>query len=557
MRAGRDTVAIVGSGFAGTILARALNARGRHVVLVERGVHPRFALGESSTPLASICLERIAVEYDLPDLLALASYARWRRELPDVGHGLKRGFTFYAHQQGEAFANGPDNEARLLVAASPDDEIADSHWLRADVDHHLVRRATCEGVELIDDCGIERAERSGDRWRLHARRAGRPLDIAADFVVDATGGASFLPASSAASVVDRVLSPPSRRSSLELEARAWAGDPPETGLIFGHFCGVGSFREAASSASFENAPYPEERAAVHHLLDEGWMYVLPFDDGLVSAGFIIDHGNPDAARLLAASPEEGWRSLLTRYPALARQFAGSEPVRPIMSVRHLQRRAASATGPGWAALPHSFSFISPMFSTGIAWSLAGVERLAHALTNDDAWLPWRLAEYDRLLQTEADHVGALVAPAYRMRRDFDAFAAWSYVYFAAASYQEAWQRLCDPPSHGWRSVGFLGACDPLLRKAGVESARGLEAARLDSAQNHLSGGPQPCGPDRGQDFERLVAGLISHRNLAGLADPARARLYPVDLEPLLRRGGLLGLSDGQLRNRLSRLRGRP
>ncbi|MDH3255829.1 MAG: FAD-dependent oxidoreductase, partial [Acidobacteriota bacterium] len=110
----RFDVAIVGSGFAGTILARALNRRGRKVVLLERGRHPRFAVGESSTPLAAIALERLAARYELPDLDRFAAYGRWMATYPDVRRGLKRGFTFYPHAAGELLQ--PIPESRLLVA---------------------------------------------------------------------------------------------------------------------------------------------------------------------------------------------------------------------------------------------------------------------------------------------------------------------------------------------------------------------------------------------------------------------------------------------------------
>ena len=143
---GRFDVAIVGSGCIGSILARALAAGGRRVLLLERGRHPRFALGESSTPLAALALERLAARYGLPDLRHLASHGAWMAHLPHLRRGLKRGFTFYGHERGRPFANGPDNERRLLVAASPDDAVADTHWLRADVDAHLVQRAVAEGV---------------------------------------------------------------------------------------------------------------------------------------------------------------------------------------------------------------------------------------------------------------------------------------------------------------------------------------------------------------------------------------------------------------------------
>ena len=53
-------VAIVGSGFAGSLTASCLARRGWRVALVERGRHPRFAIGESSTPLANLLLEELA-----------------------------------------------------------------------------------------------------------------------------------------------------------------------------------------------------------------------------------------------------------------------------------------------------------------------------------------------------------------------------------------------------------------------------------------------------------------------------------------------------------------
>src|SRR6185503_11065153 len=86
-------LAVVGSGCAGSVLARAVRNAGRRVLLVERGVHPRFALGESSTPLAALALERLAARWRMPDLRDLAAYGRWLARRPHLRRGLKRGFT--------------------------------------------------------------------------------------------------------------------------------------------------------------------------------------------------------------------------------------------------------------------------------------------------------------------------------------------------------------------------------------------------------------------------------------------------------------------------------
>src|SRR3954452_21815501 len=110
-------IAIVGSGFAGSILARILQGQGHRVLLLDRQRHPRFALGESSTPLAAICLERLAARYALHDLPALAAWGLWRQALPHLRRALKRGFTFYGHSPGLPYANGASTERRLLVAA--------------------------------------------------------------------------------------------------------------------------------------------------------------------------------------------------------------------------------------------------------------------------------------------------------------------------------------------------------------------------------------------------------------------------------------------------------
>ena len=49
-------VLVVGSGFGGSLMAMVLAKLGFRSLVVERGNHPRFALGESSTPLANLVL---------------------------------------------------------------------------------------------------------------------------------------------------------------------------------------------------------------------------------------------------------------------------------------------------------------------------------------------------------------------------------------------------------------------------------------------------------------------------------------------------------------------
>src|ERR1700752_2904679 len=134
-------LAIVGSGFAGSLLAMIVRRLGQSVVLIERGTHPRIVIGESSTPLSNLLLEDLAARYNLPSLAPLSKWGSWQRTYPELACGLKRGFTFHHHVLGQPGAPSIDRQDQLLVAASPHDAIADTHWFRADFDQFLVRQA--------------------------------------------------------------------------------------------------------------------------------------------------------------------------------------------------------------------------------------------------------------------------------------------------------------------------------------------------------------------------------------------------------------------------------
>ena len=321
---------VVGSGFAGSLVARILSKAGRSVLLLDRARHPRFALGESTTPLANIALERLARRYDLPELDRLAAHGRWMRSFPEVGRGLKRGFSFYLHEAGREGRRGPDR--RLLVGASPSDAVADVHWLRSDVDRLLARFAVADGTELWQETEVLGVEAVTAGLRLELRRDGGTRSVVAASVVDASG-----PAGAVACRLGATRSRTGRTASH---------------LVYGHFRDVALLGEVAGSSA-DDAPYPEDWAAVHHLLEEGWLYLLRFDDGLVSAGVLLDAGV--AAEPALGDPTAVWRRLLGRYPTLTALFASARPERPIAAQRHVQHRLSRAVGPGWVATPSSRS----------------------------------------------------------------------------------------------------------------------------------------------------------------------------------------------------------
>ena len=89
----RSDVLILGSGFGGSLLALILARSGKSVAMVDRSEHPRFAIGESSTPLADRTLAQMADRYGLPELRDLCHWGSWKRSFPQLLCGRKRGFT--------------------------------------------------------------------------------------------------------------------------------------------------------------------------------------------------------------------------------------------------------------------------------------------------------------------------------------------------------------------------------------------------------------------------------------------------------------------------------
>ena len=525
----RREIVVVGSGFAGSLMARVLAVLGYDVLLLERGTHPRFAIGESSTPLANLSLERLAARYGLTDCYQLAAHGRWVETRGGVRRGLKRGFTFYRHHPGAEPGDARLADERLLVAASPTDYVADSHWLRADVDHHFVRQAIDASVDYRDRVEVTDARIDEDGADIRASRAGESFEIRADFVIDASGPGGFLA---------RQLSIPS----------GFGRTRTRSGIVFSHFEGVRLANEVAPH--FPPGPYPDDWAAVHHLIDEGWMYSLRFDHGVTSAGFVL---SPRGAASLREAPsaDEKWSALLDRYPTIAAAFRDARPVMPMMQRDRIQHRLTRAAGKRWVLLPHAFAFVDPLFSTGIAWSLRAVERLALSFEAERAGrrVPdeGQLARYEQMLAREADQVDRVVAGAYEAMAHFDLFAAQAMIYFATVSFAEVRQRLItDGDAHpAWN--GFLGVgdevCDPLPRA----SLRRL--LRITHAEG------RPGSVAERSAFTDWVRRSIEPRNVAGLADPARRNLYPVDLDVLVDRHALLGLTRDQLVAGLPALRG--
>lgn len=491
-------VAIVGSGFGGSLTALLLTRIGRSCVLIDRASHPRFAIGESSTPNADLTLLAIARDYDLPRIAPLAKYGSWQRTYPHIVGGLKRGFSYFHHSPGQPFEPRPDHANELLVTASPSDERSDTHWLRSDVDAFFAAEATRSGVPLFENTTVTLV-RSDDGWRLTGTN--RPLEIDAAFVIDGTGEFGLIP---------RTLGLKSRVDTLATNSRT----------VFAHFRDLQLWDDImrARGATNVDHPFPCDHAAVHQVIDEGWMYQLRFNNGVTSAGFVLDCDQCPFDESVTIHDE--WNSLLVRYPSLAHQFRETTIVAPsggLARSRRLQRRMSQAAGDNWALLPHTFGFIDPLHSTGIAQTLRGIERLVAILR--EHWqrptLTSALAGYGNILDREIGLIDKLVSGCYLARRNFRLFTSFAMLYFAATIISEHRRSLSLTDDAGLFDLmtGFLLADDPVFRRL-VESAwHRVRALSINASEDDITA------------FEESVAAGIGPYNIAGLCDRAVNNMY--------------------------------
>jgi FADH2 O2-dependent halogenase len=504
-------VAIIGSGFAGSLTAAALARRGRRVVMVERGRHPRFAIGESSTPLANLILDDLAVRYDLPAIRPLTKWGTWRRARPDLAVGLKRGFTFLFHRPGEPFADGPDHARQLLVAASPRDEIADTHWFRADFDAALAREAEGAGVVHLEDTRLEAFHDDATGVRLEGTQRGRPVRIAAGFAVDASGPRGFL------------------CRALDLEApMRWL---PRTQGLYTHFEEVERWERLNPADAAP--PYALDAAALHHVFPGGWIWLLRFNTGIVSAGAALTA--PLAEAIRAADGAAAWDRLLATLPSVADQFRAARPIRPFVHAPRIACRTREVCGPAWALLPSAAGVVDPLLSTGIPLTLLGIERLLHVLesTSPGAEREAALRGYAQATQDELDVTEQLVAALYETMADPPLFKRLTRLYFAAASYAEAARRL----GRSELAPGFLLHADP---RFGPE-LRACAAMVVAS----------PRGEARQALFDRIDR-AIEPLDIAGLLDRGRHDWHPVLAEDLVAGAAKLDATGEEIQELLAR-----
>ena len=408
-------VAILGTGIGGTILASILARNGVKTLMLEEGVHPRFAVGESMVPATGALMRIVADRYDVPELRYCGNFAGVRDHISPAC-GVKRSFTFAYHHEAEEQRRG--EMTQVLTGRPPFGP--DSHLFRQDVDAYLLAVALRYGATVQQQARVTELRRvpgeRGSSWHIETSR-GR--SFGARYLVDASGFRSFL----AEKLGLRV-----RPLDMLTNSRS----------IFTHMVGVKPYEACSTSAKFTDLPSRPSQGTLHHLFPGGWIWVIPFDNHpestnpLCSVGLQLDMRRASGG---GTTGEDEFARVLARYPSIAQQFSGASAIRPWIATERLQYASHQVVGDGWCLLPHAAGFVDALYSSGLAMTLSVLNSLGGRLiraarANDFSTGPF--AYVDTCTQADLRHVDRLVACSYTAFDDFPLWNAWFRVFVLGA-----------------------------------------------------------------------------------------------------------------------------
>jgi len=399
-------VLIVGSGIAGSSLALALRKAGISVCVVEKDTHPRFAIGESTVPSTTLGYDYLARAYGIPEFHQMSHYLGLK-ELGLVGYP-KQHFYFAHHSEGQPLKENEELMYETLeLPLGPD-----VHVLRADTDAFLVSRFPAYGVTYLDKTEVVDFGRDGDGVFLKVKGPAGEQRLDGRLVVDASGHASYF-----AKKFDL------RDATPRLQTT--------TRSIFGHFESVPSLEDVVG------APNPAFRfkrhgGTQHHCFEGGWIWVIPFDNGVTSVGLQLD---PRIWPLdEKVPPDEELARIFAKFPTVQAHLGKMKPVRKLVRTGRVQFTSKTILGDGFVLTPHAAGFIDPLFSTGITLTQSFVARFVPAVKRALA-RPGRVDTADfrpieAAFMREVETIDLIVSGVMQSWGDYDTFKqmwrVWGY-----------------------------------------------------------------------------------------------------------------------------------
>ena len=399
-------VAILGSGIAGSTLAAILGRQGFRVLLLEKGTHPRFAVGEAMQPQSSMLMWILGHRFDVPEITNISSTDRILANVTK-NCGVKKTFGFLYHEEGK---RQDIAQSHLLVPpATP--LVSESHLFRQDIDHYLCKAAIKYGADYRDKTDVQDIAFNDDGVVL---RTAAGEEFQARYLVDGSGHKSLVAQKFGL-----------REGAPELRT--------QSRTIFTHMKGFRRYDDTLRPDEQLGLSRGWYEGTLHHMIDGGWFWIIRFDNvpgsesDLTSVGLTLDMRKYPERGI---PPEQEFNEIVARFPSIATHLEGGVAVRPWVGTGRLQFSARDSAGPRCFLMSHANGFIDALYSRGMINTFEQIHALAPRLMQalrDDDFSPERF-DYPRRLQS------AMIMDNDRMV--FNSFRA-----FATFPTWNAWLRL--------------------------------------------------------------------------------------------------------------------
>jgi len=389
----------------GAVLAR----HGIRVLLIDSATHPRFAVGEATTPDTSFRLKILSAKYDVPEIGYLSAFHKLRDHVSPAC-GVKRAFSFLYQREGKE--QNPKESHQYPTLAAPMGP--DCHFFRQDTDAYMLAIAVKYGAETRQETKVADVDIGETSVSVTTQKG---VKYTAQYLVDAAGYRS--------PVADKMGLRGKPEEFFKTNSRS----------MFTHMVGVKMYDQVGAPRKEYELKYPLSQGTLHHVIDGGWFWVIPFNNHadavnpLCSVGLTLDRNKYPETGM---DPEEEFFQFVNRYPSMRRQFEGARAVRNWVSTKRLQYCSTQTVGNRYALLSHAGGFIDPLFSPGLNLTASNTDLLARHLirafreTGDFSREAFKLVE-DRF-QYNLKYFDRVVGTAFMSFRDYDLWDAWFRVW---------------------------------------------------------------------------------------------------------------------------------
>jgi flavin-dependent dehydrogenase len=317
-------VVVIGGGPAGSTVSTLMAQQGLRVKLFERERFPRFHIGESLIPETYWVLKRLGMLEKMKNSHFVKKYSV---QFVNASGKLSAPFYFWDNRPHEC------SQTWQVV--------------RSEFDRMMLDNARGHGVEVHEGVQVTAVLFEGQRATGIGIRDGNggTREVRAKVVVDASGQSGLL--------------------QHKFKLRVW--DPTlNKGAIWTYW--EGAYRDSGRDEGATMVIQTANR--------QGWFWYIPLHDNRVSVGVVAPFDYLFKGRV---SHEQTYEEEVERCGAVKERVTDGRRITGYFATRDYSYRAKQVAGDGWVLVGDAYTFLDPLYSSGVLLALRSGEMAADAI----------------------------------------------------------------------------------------------------------------------------------------------------------------------------------